>query len=133
MPVGMRAYSLGDVFRDRVFDADSAVGIPFVFRVPTDTTNSTYTIYSSNCPRRLEVIYATGTMTGAGAAADTVVIRNGSNAITDTLDVSALADTDVFDFTKISDTYYRVNKGGSLNVVTVSAALCIVYIHCMWV
>ena len=104
-----------------------------MIRVPTDSTNSTYNVYSSNSPRRLEVIYATGTMTGAGAAADTVVINNGSNAITDTLDVSSLADTDVFDFTKISDTYYRVNKGGSLSVVTASAALCVVYIHCMWV
>ena len=133
MSVGMRAYSLGVAWRDRLFVTDTTVGIPFVIRVPTDSTNSTYNVYSSNSPRRLEVIYATGTMTGAGAAADTVVINNGSNAITDTLDVSSLADTDVFDFTKISDTYYRVNKGGSLSVVTASAALCVVYIHCMWV
>lgn len=132
MPVGIRAFSLGPAYRDRIFDTDTLVGIPFVFVVPTDATNSTYNIYSSNCPKRLRVIYVHGTMTGAGAAGDTVVVRNNTTAITNTASVAALSDQDVFDMTTINDAQYQVNKGGSLNVVTASAALCELYIHCIW-
>lgn len=133
MSIGIRATTLGPAYRHSVEDADSTIGVSFVIRCPTDTTNSTYTIFRSGAPKRFEVIYATGTMTGAGAAADTVVIQNNGTAITDTVDLSTLGDTAVFDFADINDAQYRINKGGTLQVVTASAALCIVYIHCMWV
>lgn len=133
MSVGIRAHSLGPVYRERAISSTATIGIPFVLVQPTVAGTATYRIYDNNAPKRFRVIYATGVMTGAGAAADTVVLNDGTNSITDTVDLSTLGDTAVFDFADINDLYHQVSKGGSLRVVTASDALCIVYIHCIWV
>lgn len=132
MSLGIRAHSIGPATRQSILDADSLIGVPFTIVVPTDTTNSTYTIYSSNAPKRFRVYGVSGVMTAAGAALDTVVVNNASSAITNTIDVSALQDTDTFVAAKVNDANWQVSKGGSLNVVTVSSALCTLYIHCVW-
>lgn len=133
MSVGIRAFSLGPAHRGRLRSSTALYGIPFTIIQPCVAATSTYTIFSSDAPKRFRVFDVTGVMTGAGGALDTVVVNNGSNAITNTIDVSALADQDTFVAAKINDTNWQVNKNGSLSVVTVSGALCTIYINCVWI
>lgn len=133
MSVGIRAYSLGPAHRGRLRLSTGLYGIPFVIVVPCTASTSTYTLFSSDAPKRFRVFSVNGVMTGAGGALDTVVVNNGSSAITNTIDVSALQDQDTFVAAKINDANWQVNKNGSLNVVTVSGALATLYINCLWI
>lgn len=103
----------------------------FVLEQATVAATATYKVFDKNAPSRFRIINVWGIMTGEGGVSDTVKITDGTNNITNDANVSALADTDVFDFAKIDDLYYQINKGGSLYVVTASGALCNVYIMCM--
>jgi hypothetical protein len=62
-------------------------------------------------------------MIGAGAAGDTVKMTDGTNDISDTVDVSAKSDKAVFDFGTWDDAHYVLNAGESLTMVTASDAL----------
>lgn len=108
---------------------DNSYGSPTsVFHVSTSASVSSYTAVAG-LDRDVKVIRVLGFMTGAGGASDTIVVKNGSTAITDTIDVSALADKDVFEAAQIDDAQYNVKKGGSINVTTASGALAELFIE----
>ena len=130
--IGIAPYQYGPAVRERAVSSTALIGPSFVIAQPTVAGTATYRVFDNNAPKQFRVIYAWGVMTGAGAAADTVVINDGATAITNTADVSTLSDQDVFDFTQINDAEHTILKNGSLRVVTASDALCIVYIECMW-
>ncbi len=82
---------------------------------------------------KTRVIKAWAVMTGAGTTGATIVLKNGtSNAITDTLDVSAAADQAVANFTKINDAYHELTAGATLRATKASSGGdfggCIVYV-----
>lgn len=108
------------------------MSIPFLLSVQTVTGTTGYNLFNGAVPRDLRVIQAWGIMTAAGGASDTVVVKNGSNAITDTASVAVLSDTDAFSFSQLNDAYWDVDKGGTLTVTTASDALCKVYVMCEW-
>lgn len=109
--------------------SDPGGTVPFVFSQTTAAGTSTYSLQVGHRHRLgdMRVIKAWGIMTGAGAAADTVKLTDGTNDITNTVDVSALADKAYFDF-NIDDAYYKLQKDDTLKVVTASDALCEVYV-----
>ena len=105
--------------------------VPFVWSATMTASNSPLTLGPEQLEFPVRVILAWGIMTGAGAAADTVVLNKVSggttSAITNTADVSALSDTDQFDLSQINDANYRAAKGDNLSVTTASGALCEIY------
>lgn len=108
---------------------DNSYGSPTsVFHVQTVASTTAYTAVS-NLDRDVKVIRVWGFMTGAGGASDTVVVKNGSTAITDTIDVSALADKEVFEAATIDDAQWVVKKGGSITVTSASDALTHIFIE----
>jgi hypothetical protein len=114
-------------------DGATATSVPFVLSVLTVAGTTEWKIYNNNCPRKMRVIKAWGYMTGAGGANDTVVVDDGTTAITDTADLSVFSDTDQFDFSQISDATNEIAKNGSLHVTTADDALCRVFVMCEWV
>lgn len=104
-------------------------GVPsFYLTVQTDATDSTKAV---TAPVRLRVIGVTGVMTGAGGAGDTVAVRNGSDPISATVDVSAVADKGTWTAATIDDAFWVVAAGKTINVVTASSALSFVLIECV--
>jgi len=100
-----------------------------ILKVSMGASDSTkYPFKSKKPPFKIEIINAWGVMTAAGGALDTVVIKNGSTAVTNTADVSTLADKDIFDFSSLNDDKYQLTVNDELSVVTVSGAPCMVYI-----
>lgn len=85
----------------------------------------------SPVPFRIRILDIRGVMTGAGAGGDTVKVTDGTNDLTDTADLSALADTDTFDMSQLDDAYWIVDKGDNLTCVTASDALCYVTAYCV--
>jgi hypothetical protein len=132
MALGIAARSLGTASSKRGAGPNGTLGVPFVAFCQTVTGTTAYTLISA-AEKKFRVINAWLIMTAAGGASDTVVLSNGSTAITDTADVSLLADKDLMDFTSFNDASYAVAAGGSLKVTTASDALCQVYALCMWV
>ena len=107
-------------------------GVPFAIGKVTVAGTSSYNLWpDTGCPyTQVRVVGVYGIMTGAGAASDTVQLQdNGSNAITEAVDVSALSANDKWDASVISRTYYDVEKGENLNIVTASGALSEVWVE----
>lgn len=122
MAVGMNGKSFGP--------AVDNYGAPVqVFSVVTVAGTSAYTLVNSLW-RRVRVINAWGYMTGAGAATDDVTITDGTNDITDTVDLSGLGDTDRYDFGEIDDAFNVVSKDGSIQATTTSDALTRIFVMC---
>ena len=51
--------------------------------------------------------------------------------ITEAVDVSALSDKDKWDVATVDDTYYDIDAGENLKIVTASGALSLVYVELM--
>ena len=130
MAAGIPSRALGPLADARVDFGDTAV--PFVIAIQTVAATATYNIFTSNCPSGLKVIdyYAIATG-GAGAASDTAVVDDGTTAIGTTLDMN-IADTTIARTLVLNDATQGIARGGSLRVVTASAAVCLVYITCVW-
>lgn len=110
--------------------ADHWGGVMGVVAVQTVAATSSYSLFSGGAPFALRVTRVRGIMTGAGAAADTVVVKDESdNAISNTIDVSALSDKDTFEESSIDDAYWDIDKGEDLKVVTASGALAYVMVE----
>lgn len=104
----------------------------FVLHASADTSASSFSFDGDPVQlKKFRVIQAWGIMTAAGAASDTAQVQIDSNAITEAVDLSALADKDVFDFASLDDAYYDVARDGALKLVTASAAQCDVYLLCV--
>lgn len=98
-------------------------GIAFEMYANCIAGTSTYQLFPGGAPFKCRVLAMRGIMTGAGAALDTIALQDGdSNVIIAAIDVSAMSDKDIFDASTIDDTYWDIDKGESLKVVTVSDA-----------
>ena len=91
---------------------------------------SSYVVVA-NAAFKFRVVGVTGIMTGAGGASDTVKVTDGTNDITDTINVATLADKSVFSAATIDDAYWNISVGGDLKVETASGALAYVIIECV--
>jgi len=103
-------------------------GVPFVVHVKMESGDTTNKIYDAELPGKHRVLDAWYVMHGAGAASDTVKITDGTNDITDDVDVSAKSDKDRANFGQIDDARYEIADAGTLAVTTASGALVEVYI-----
>jgi len=130
--MGVRALTLNGLSDERSLSSAATGGIPFVLEVATKASTTTYRVWDKSCPRSCRIIDVYGIMTGAGAALDTVKVTDGTNDITDTVDLSAKGDTDRFSVGELDDDYTDLNAGASLRVVTVSDALVRLYIVGVW-
>lgn len=106
--------------------------IPVILSVNCVSGTDTYALFSSNAPNGFRVIDCWGIMTGAGAGADTFKLDDGTNDISDTVDLSSAGDTDRVAVGEIDDAYYEVEKNGSLRVVTASDATLRVFVMIEW-
>jgi hypothetical protein len=79
--------------------------------------------YTATLQTKCRLIGVSSYMIGAGAAGDTAVLKNGASAITDTHDLSALADQDRWEFDTINDANIDIAAGGTLVLTTASDAL----------
>jgi len=108
-------------------------GIPFVlYQATAGAAGPTFSI-TTDSPLKFRIIDWHIVMTGAGAGSDTAKLTDGTNDVTNAVDVSSAADTAVVDGGQINDLYHEIDKGGTLNVVTASSAHCIVYVSCITV
>lgn len=106
-----------------------SAGIPVVFVIDGSAgTGGTATLPTGFSYRVIRVWYV---MTGAGGGSDTAKITDGTNDITDTLDVSSASDKDIKVAAQIDDEYHDVTGGLSLTLVVASSATCIAYIECL--
>lgn len=103
--------------------ADLSAGVPFILRAQTASGATTKQIYNAAAPFAMKIMAVIGVMTGAGAGSDTVKLTDGTNDITNTEDVSAKGDKDMFLFGEIDNAYSSLAAGATLNVVTASDAL----------
>lgn len=96
-------------------------GLPIVKTV-TLTGAETENIFNAPVPYQIRVLRAWGTMLAAGTSSDTCVlqrVRSGTTSpITDTADLSALSDTDTFEFSQYDNDYWSLNAGDTLQATT---------------
>lgn len=105
-------------------------GVSYMLSAQTSAGTSTYQLFPGGAPFAVKVIRVRGIMTGAGAASDTVQVQDGSsNAISNAIDVSALSEDDTFEEATIDTTYYTIQKGSNLKIVTASDALALVFVE----
>ena len=127
MANGIDPYQLGD-------HVERYGGISFKVEVQTEAGTTEYQVFKGGSPYngRLRVLGMSGIMTGAGAAADTVQLKDkDDNVITEAVDVSALSDKDKWDASQVDDAYYNLDAGDNLQIITASDALCRVYVELM--
>jgi hypothetical protein len=102
------------------------------YEIPVDVSAAgTVKIHKGPSERRLRVKGVHGVMTAAGGTSVQVQDLAG-NAISDAIDVSALADKAVFSASTIDDTYWDIDPhaGEGLQVVVVGAVSARVYVQC---
>lgn len=130
--MGVRALTLNGLSDERSFSSAASGGIPFVIQVATAAGTTEYRIWDKSCPRSCRIVDAWGVMTGAGGAGDTVKITDGTNDISDTVDLSSLGDNDLFAIGELDDAYVDLAEGGSLQVEAASDALVRLYVMVVW-
>jgi len=131
MARGIAARTLGPLLEDRGCTTSAKMAVPWVVEVTCVAATSAYTLVES-LPYDCRIIRAWGIMTGAGAASDTVKVTDGTNDISDTVDLSSAGDTDLFDVGELDDAYTDIAKGGKIAVTTASGALCRIYVMGVW-
>ena len=107
-------------------------GVQGVVTKQTVAGTSSYQLFPGGATYPLRVTRVRGIMTGAGASSDTVVVNNhAGSAICNTIDVSALSDTDSFEEAQINDANWDIERGQNLTLVTASGALAYVIVEFM--
>ena len=85
-------------------------------------------------PAKCRVLSVYGVMVGAGATSDTVKLTDGTNDICPAVDVSAKADTDIFQVAKLDDAHRDLVPGtDTLTSVVVSAAAAELIVTLAWI
>lgn len=108
---------------------DSTFGAPSsVFHVSTVVGTSAYTAVAG-LTRPVKIVRVWGIMTGAGGVGDTVVVNNGSTAVTEVIDLSTAANKEVFGAGSIDTAQWAVSKGGSITVTSASDATTELFIE----
>jgi hypothetical protein len=117
----------GKVGVGEVADKNTQGGIPVVHRIDiTDGAGDTDVVLD----HKTRVIDVTVVKTSAnGGSGDTVTIKNGSNAITDAIDIG-INDTLVARAGQIDDAQHEIAAGGTLKVTAANNTnnACIVYV-----
>ena len=131
MARGIAARTLGPLLEDRGCTTDAKMAVPWVLEVQTVAGTTDYTLIEALL-KDCRIVRVWAIMTGAGGADDTLKVTDGTNDITDTVDLSSLGDTDLFDVGELDDAYTDIAKGGSIAVTTASDALCRVYVMGVW-
>lgn len=100
-----------------MIDADGEVGIPLTVTRAIPGTSSTTAVVSS-MPFPCKVVGFKVINTAAGASATTFTLQNGTDAITDAVDVydSGTKDTYIHSASTIDDAHYALDTGDTLNV-----------------
>jgi len=112
MPQNRKLQNLLNGANTKVMDDGDNIGmIPVMFQLsmPAGGADVTLTMERKFCIADAWVV-----MAGAGTGSDTIQLKNGSDAITDLLDVSGKGDKDIARFGEIDDAYMEVAAGGTL-------------------
>lgn len=99
--------------------ADGEMAIPIVIRKSFDGTSSPVSIYDSDAPTDMRIVDAHVIITSTGSSATTVKLTDGTNDITDAIDVydgGGVSDTDIISASQIDDAYYEISEDGSLEL-----------------
>ena len=119
---------VGDLTGNHVANIGANGGMPFILTA-TLTSGNTVVIHNANAPFKYRVINAWSVATSN--AGGTWTVKNGANAITDAVAVTA-TDKTINKAGTIDDAYHEVAAAGSLSVVgDGSLAHAIVYIECV--
>ena len=129
MSRGIQPRALAELNDDRTSSVGTA-GVPFLVTVQTATGTSSYKPFGDDAPYSMRVLDAWCVATATGAAADTVQVKDGTNAITDAMDLN-VADTTVVRAGTIDDAEHEIVKGGTLEIETASDAVALVYVLCV--
>lgn len=99
----------------KVAAADNVIGaLPVVHRITIPSgANGDVDVALTHKTR---VIDAWAVLAGAGTAGSTITVKNAGDAISEVIDVSAGADTDVFRVAKIDDAFHEIAAAGTLRV-----------------
>lgn len=132
MAVGSNSYHQAD-------HTDEYGGVTFVREQQTAVSTANYYLFNGGGVGRqgARVMGFKGIMTGAGAALDTVQLfaidgdTATATAITEAIDLSALAEDDHFTCAVLEKTARRLAKQDYLRITTVSDAVCIVWVELM--
>lgn len=99
-------------------------GIPVVHRITAAALTGDIDVVLTEKTR---VIDAWCVAVGAGAASDTITVKNGATAITDAMDLN-IADKTIARATTIDDAQHEIAAGGTLRISGASAVTCEVYV-----
>jgi hypothetical protein len=133
MPRNVKLHNLFDSRNMKdIADSDVTAGIPILYRVdmlggPTVTMPVAIT-------EKSRVIDVWVVNRAAGTTSDTITVKNGTDAITNAIDISG-ADKTVAGVGTIDDAYWEIAAGGTLNVTEtdgggVDSPACTVYVLC---
>jgi hypothetical protein len=121
-------HKVGDLTGSHVANIGANGGVPFILPAAI-VAGSTVVIHNANAPFKYRVIKAWSIATTADGG--TWQVKNGANAITDAVAVTA-TDKAIDSAGTIDDAYHEVAAAGSLSVVgDGSLADAIVYIECV--
>lgn len=98
--------------------ADGEMALPVVIRQSFDGTSTPVSIYS-DAPMDLRVVDASVIITATGASATTISVTDGTNDITNAMDIyntGSISDTDVIRAGQINDDNWDIDEGGSLEL-----------------
>lgn len=99
-------------------------GIPQLFRITASALTGDVDVTVTHKIRVLDVWTV---QTAAGGAGDTIIVKNGATAITDTMDCNKV-DKTITRATTIDDAQHEIAAGGTLKVSGASAVTCEVYV-----
>ena len=133
MPRNVKLHNLFDSRNMKdIADGDVTAGIPILYRIdmlggPTVTMPVAIT-------EKSRVIDVWVVNRAAGTSSDTITVKNGSDAITNAIDISG-ADKTVAGVGTIDDAYWEIAAGGTLNVTETDGGsndspACTVYVLC---
>ena len=111
---------------------DAADGlVPFLIGIGTVAGTATYRLHATHAPFSYLITRVRGRMTAAGGAGDTVQVTDGAGvAITEVINLAALADNATFQAQTIDDATWLINNwSDDAIIVTGGGALCTVIIE----
>jgi len=106
--------------------AASGAGILLCARATTVSGTSTYDIFTADSPK-LEIVDSWVIMDEGGSGTDKVKLTDGSNDITNDIDLSAAADNSI-NRHKVDDAYSSLTANSTLRVVTTNDVKCRVFV-----
>lgn len=116
--------SVLDGHHPKAFTGFTQMGLPILVQFQTVSGTSSYNF---TMPRKCKVIDMWAVQNAAGGAADTAKLTDGTNDITNALDLNK-SDKVVTRVGTIDDAYSTIAKDGTLNVTTASDATADIFV-----